>query len=55
MDDKNTVSAKTKEVAGRKTQQPKPHLLVVDDDLELCEILKRYLETGFPGFFCAYG
>jgi DNA-binding response OmpR family regulator len=44
MNDKSTASANEKEIAGRKTQQLKPHLLVVDDDLELCEVLKRYLE-----------
>src|SRR5580704_16705400 len=44
MDDKSTRSANAREVAARTTQQLKPHLLIVDDDLELCEILKRYLE-----------
>jgi CheY-like chemotaxis protein len=45
MNDKSTASVNAREAAGRKTQQVKPHLLVVDDDLELCEVLKRYLET----------
>ena len=45
MDDKSTRSANAREVAARTTQQLKPHLLIVDDDLELCEILKRYLEA----------
>src|SRR6202040_4211785 len=45
MDDKSKRSANTTEVAGRTTQQLKPHLLIVDDDRELCEILKRYLES----------
>ena len=45
MDDTGTVSANPRGVAGKTTQQVKPHLLVVDDDLELCEVLKRYLEA----------
>src|SRR5258706_604080 len=45
MDDKSTSSANAREVAGRTTHQLKPHLLIVDDDRELCEILKRYLEA----------
>src|SRR5467141_4867442 len=45
MDDKSTSSANAREVAGRTMQQVKPHLLIVDDDRELCEILKRYLEA----------
>jgi two-component system response regulator CpxR len=45
MDDKSTSSANAREAAGKKTQQLKPHLLVVDDDLELCEVLRRYLEV----------
>src|ERR1700732_2689565 len=45
MDDKSAGGAKAKEVGGRTAQQVKPHLLVVDDDAELCEVLKRYLET----------
>src|SRR5258708_18384331 len=45
MDDKSIWSANAREVAGRTTQQLKPHLLIVDDDRELCEILKRYLEA----------
>jgi two-component system response regulator CpxR len=45
MDDAGTVSANARGVAGKTTQQVKPHLLVVDDDLELCEVLKRYLEA----------
>ena len=45
MDDKSTSSANASEVAGRTTHQLKPHLLIVDDDRELCEILKRYLEA----------
>ncbi len=44
MNEKSAGSANEKELAGRNTQQVKPHLLVVDDDLELCEVLKRYLE-----------
>jgi DNA-binding response OmpR family regulator len=45
MNDKSAASISVKEVAGRATQQVKPHLLVVDDDRELCEVLKRYLEA----------
>jgi len=45
MDDKSTWSGNAREVAGRTMQQVKPHLLIVDDDRELCEILKRYLEA----------
>ena len=45
MDDKSTPSANTTEVAGKATEKLRPHLLIVDDDRELCEILKRYLET----------
>src|SRR5258708_11049474 len=45
MEDKNTLSANAREAAGRTTQQIKPHLLIVDDDRELCEVLKRYLEA----------
>src|SRR5260370_42329187 len=45
MDDKSTTSANARDVAGRTTQQLKPHLLIVDDDRELCEVLKRYLEA----------
>src|SRR6267154_2535802 len=45
MDDKSTRSANTTEVAGKATEKLRPHLLIVDDDRELCEILKRYLET----------
>src|SRR5260370_8705622 len=45
MDDKSTRSANTTEVAGKATEKLRPHLLMVDDDRELCEILKRYLET----------
>lgn len=45
MDDTGTVSANPRGVAGKTVQQVKPHLLVVDDDLELCEVLKRYLEA----------
>jgi two-component system response regulator CpxR len=45
MNDKSTSSANAREAASRKTQEVKPHLLVVDDDLELCEVLRRYLET----------
>jgi DNA-binding response OmpR family regulator len=45
MDDKSTRSANTTEVAGKATEKLRPHLLIVDDDRELCEILKRYLEA----------
>ncbi len=45
MNEKSAGSANEKEAVGKKTQPLKPHLLVVDDDLELCEVLKRYLET----------
>jgi DNA-binding response OmpR family regulator len=45
MDDKGTHSANTTEVAGKGTEKLRPHLLIVDDDRELCEILKRYLEA----------
>lgn len=47
MDDKSTrsASANTTEVAGKATEKLRPHLLIVDDDRELCEILKRYLEA----------
>jgi DNA-binding response OmpR family regulator len=45
MDDRGTLSANAREVGGRATQHLKPHLLIVDDDRELCEILKRYLEA----------
>ena len=45
MDDRSTSSANVREVAGRTAQQLKPHLLIVDDDRELCEVLKRYLEA----------
>jgi two-component system response regulator CpxR len=37
--------ANARQVAVKTTQQLKPHLLVVDDDIELCEVLKRYLEA----------
>ena len=37
MDDKGTVSANSRGIAGKTTQQVKPHLLVVDDDLELSD------------------
>ena len=40
-----TVSSNARDLAGGTTRQVKPHLLVVDDDLELCEILRRYLEA----------
>ncbi len=45
MDDKSTRSANTTEVAGKATEKLRPHLLIVDDDRELCEVLKRYLEA----------
>src|SRR5712672_2722055 len=45
MDDKSTRSANTTEIAGKATEKLRPHLLIVDDDRELCEILKRYLEA----------
>jgi DNA-binding response OmpR family regulator len=45
MGDTGTVIANPRGVVGKTTQQVKPHLLVVDDDLELCEVLKRYLEA----------
>jgi CheY-like chemotaxis protein len=45
MEDKSTLSPNAREAAGRTTQQIKPHLLIVDDDRELCEVLKRYLEA----------
>src|SRR5260370_24342550 len=45
MDDKSTRTANTTEVAGKSTENLRPHLLIVDDDRELCEILKRYLEA----------
>jgi two-component system response regulator CpxR len=45
MNDKSVVSANVKEVAGKAMQQVRPHPLVVDDDRELCEVLKRYLEA----------
>jgi DNA-binding response OmpR family regulator len=45
MDDENTGSAKTTDVPGSTTRPLKPHLLVVDDDRELCEVLKSYLEA----------
>src|SRR5712664_3823136 len=44
-DDKSAWSANAREVAGGATQQLNPHLLIVDDDRELCEVLKRYLEA----------
>src|ERR1700731_33402 len=45
MEDKSTLSANAREGAGRAPQHIKPHLLIVDDDRELCEVLKRYLEA----------
>jgi DNA-binding response OmpR family regulator len=45
MDDKGAGSANPRGLAGKTTQRVKPNLLVVDDDLELCEVLKRYLEA----------
>jgi DNA-binding response OmpR family regulator len=45
MDDKSISSANGKAAVGRTTQPLKPHLLIVDDDRELCEVLKRYLEA----------
>src|SRR5882672_879484 len=51
MDDKSTSSANAREVAGRTT-----HRLRVDDDRELCEILKLYLEgEDFRGSFAHTG
>jgi DNA-binding response OmpR family regulator len=56
MDDKSTRNANTTEVAGKATAKLRPHLLIVDDDRELCEILKRYLETeGFQVSFVHTG
>jgi DNA-binding response OmpR family regulator len=45
VEDKSAPIANAKEVAGRTAQPVKPHLLIVDDDRELCEVLKRYLES----------
>jgi DNA-binding response OmpR family regulator len=45
MDDKSAGSTNARDAAGRAMQQLKPHLLIVDDDRELCEVLKRYLEA----------
>src|SRR3984893_5447581 len=57
MDDKSTLIANVKEVASSAAQQQlKPHLLLVDDDRELCEVLKRYLESeGFRVSFAHTG
>jgi DNA-binding response OmpR family regulator len=41
----NEKNANAREATGRATQPLKPHLLIVDDDRELCEVLKRYLEA----------
>ena len=45
MEVKSTSNANASAVAGKPTQRLKPHLLIVDDDLELCEVLKRFLEA----------
>jgi DNA-binding response OmpR family regulator len=41
----STLTVNIREVAGKPAQLVKPHLLIVDDDRELCEVLKRYLES----------
>src|ERR1700720_5008933 len=41
----NASTVNVKEVASKPVLHVKPHLLIVDDDRELCEILKRYLEA----------
>src|ERR1700731_4000279 len=41
----STLTVNIREVAGKPAQLLKPHLLIVDDDRELCEVLKHYLEA----------
>src|ERR1700730_426993 len=55
VENKRAWSANAGEAAS-KPQQFKPHLLIVDDDRELCEVLKHYLEAeDFRVFFAHSG